>query len=365
MSRRTSPVPISRCPEGSNNEMSRAAARGDIVEIAWAGGTAFGEVRVPLTHVERPHARVPRRLWALPLFADRHRHIPARGWGESHPDEADTRASELRRLRRVEFVGRVVDMGTASLVPWPDRPEWVSSALRGLTGINASTNARRYAHGVGAGGPARDAVDANARDGATHVKVIATGSGLAPRREAVNAVIDRPAFDEVIEAARERGLPTAVHCQGGEVVDWCIESGVSTLEHGLYLDRRQLAALHEARVALTLTPGAYVRAAASSMGPVMRSLVSAALDEGIQLGIGTDDENQTMAAQLELLVGLGMSFAAAAASTTDLASPAAPPDGRSAMMLFDRDPARDVRVVANPLLVCDPAFDDGASTSVG
>jgi imidazolonepropionase-like amidohydrolase len=253
-------------------------------------------------------------------------------------------------------------MGVAELGAWDQKPAWVTSALRGLTGPGASDHAQLFGTPVRAGGEASAALAQNAAAGAALAKIIATGSGLAPQPDAVRPVIDRMAFDEIAATARRLALPVAVHCHGGDVVEWAAEAGVDSIEHGLYLDRGQLEILCQRSIRLTLTPGAYLSARRGEIGPALRALVRDALETGIELGVGTDGGQQTMLGQLAILVELGVPFASAIAICAGTTRGDGGPDGSRPLVLFANDPGRDPAALAEPLAVFDPGDGPGAAS---
>ena len=317
------------------------------------------EIAIELAVLTRPNEGrpLPRRMWAMPFLFDQHCHIPPAGAASKESLIAAARRARPGILRQT-FVGRARDMGVAALAPWEGKPEWIATALRGLTGQTASVHARRFADAVRAGGEAGEAVRENSARGASLVKVIATGSGLDADSDAVRPVIDRAAFAEVAAMAQRLELPVAVHCHGGVVVEWAVAAGVSTIEHGLYLRKGDLDLLRAASTQLTVTPGAYLSAAPKTMGPLLMSLLRTALDGGVRLGVGTDGEGQTMVDQLRALTELGVPFVralelCAGEPLGDLCT-----EARS-LVLFERDPARDIRVLLDPIAVLDREGDIG------
>lgn len=280
-----------------------------VVEVSWAGSART----VPLAS-ERLGLRLlagrdvpPRRLYAIPFLADAHCHVPPGGAPDD--DEAPV-VRDAARLVNV-FVEHARDMGVGRLVPWRERPAWISSAVRGLTGEWAGGHIPRYARPIGPDEDPASLVVENVAAGADLVKVIGTGSGLAPEAEATRPLIAARTFDALTHAARSRSLPVAVHCHGGLLVSECLAAGVASIEHGLYLRAAELDAMRDAGMTLTLTPGAYLHAEPARLGPVLERLIRAALDSGVGLAVGTDGEDETMLGQLEALVTCGMPLVAA------------------------------------------------------
>lgn len=341
-----------------------------VLEVSWPGGVRavpLSRASLTIEPVGGTTAPPPRRVYAIPFLVDAHCHLPVAGAplesagpGGRDPRDPLDRSSDARRLR-TGFVERAREMGVARLAPWPDRPAWVASAIRGLTGSAAAGHIRRYARPIEPGDDPARLVDENVAAGASLVKVIATGSGLAPEPEAIRPVIETATFHEVARAAAARGLPLAVHCHGGELVGAAIDAGVGSIEHGLFLRAAELGALRAAGIALTLTPGAYLHADPARLGPVLERLVEAALGSGVTVQVGTDGEEESMLGQLGALVACGMplgdAIAAAADGWTGAGEVAAEFD--RSLVIFDADPARHPGALAAPGWVAQPRGTGG------
>jgi len=89
--------------------------------------------------------------------------------------------------------------------------------------------------------------------GADWVKYYATPNSRA--ENPVQPIYDRDEVETIFREARFAGRPVAAHCHGGVAADWCIELGVDSLEHGLYLEDRQLKAMSEKGITLIPTTG--------------------------------------------------------------------------------------------------------------
>lgn len=335
-------------------------ASAEAVELSWPGSRRpvpfpVGALGLrPLTRRADP----PRRLYALPFLVDAHCHLPAAG----APDGEGTPLVRDAARLRATFLERARDMGVARLAPWADRPTWVSSALRGLTGPGVAGHMVRYARPIAVDEDPGALVDENADAGADLVKVIGTGSGLAPEAEATRPLLGAATFDAIARAARARSLPVAVHCHGGELVGECLAAEVASIEHGLYLRPADLDAMVGARVALTLTPGAYLHAEPVRLGPVLERLVRAALDAGVRLAVGTDGEEETMLGQLEALVACGMPLDRAIRAAADGWTGAGedPAEFDRPLVLYADDPALDPALLRSPGWIADPVARAGA-----
>jgi imidazolonepropionase-like amidohydrolase len=89
------------------------------------------------------------------------------------------------------------------------------------------------------------------RAGADWVKFYATPNSSWPDPTA--AIYSRTEVDCIFDEARRLGKPVSVHCHGGVAADWCIEHGVDSLEHGLYLEAAQFQAMAQHGIPLIPT----------------------------------------------------------------------------------------------------------------
>ena len=88
---------------------------------------------------------------------------------------------------------------------------------------------------------ARQAVRQRYKDGADVIKITATGGVLSYATSG-----DGPQFtvDEVravVETARDYGFAVAAHAHGKEGMKRAIEGGVTSVEHGTYMDEETIA----------------------------------------------------------------------------------------------------------------------------
>jgi len=133
---------------------------------------------------------------------------------------------------------------------------------------------------------------------------------------------------EVIFAeARRARLPVAVHCHGGEAADWCIELGVDSLEHGIFLEESQFKALAANRITLVPTTGVVLLASTKNATQRLldtqqtaRNYLSQARKWGVHCVPGTDAVHGNLAFELKIMIDCGWSpQEALAAATRDAA----------------------------------------------
>lgn len=280
-------------------------------------------------------------VWILPGFMDAHRHFP------HGPTKQPTQS--LRRQRydsvstaRSEGVSRVVDMGVGLLEPWFDRPTWVRTALRGIDGRSGNPNP--FAATATSPAECGELVAETAEAGADFVKIFATGTGKYSREVACEQHLSEKMIAAAAEAARAYGLGITAHCQGGPAVGACIDAGVASLEHGIYLTQADVQKCAASGTSLTLTPGVYVARHGDFMRERLRELIRDVLDVGLQFAVGTDTGSQSFVDQLLLLLALGMPTPVAVGTGVDSDAP-------TCHLLFEHDPMVNPNQLLSPVAV--------------
>ncbi|RPI14463.1 MAG: amidohydrolase family protein [Lysobacterales bacterium] len=170
------------------------------------------------------------------------------------------------------------------------------------------------AHLVGPPGPtegvvngpddARQAVRQRYKDGADVIKITATGGVLSYAKSA-----DAPQFtvDEVravVETAKDYGYRVAAHAHGKEGIRRAIEGGVTSIEHGTFMDDEIIALMkqHGTWYVPTISAGRFVaekakvpgyfpeivRPKAERVGLLIQQTFAKAYAAGVKIGFGTD-----------------------------------------------------------------------------
>ena len=124
----------------------------------------------------------------------------------------------------------VRDAIAAGLIPGPR----VLAAGRGvcMTGGHGWHLIGREADGPD---EARKAVREQLKAGADVIKLFATGGVMTPGVEPGAAQLTLDEIRAAIEEARKAGRRTAAHAMGSEGIANCLEGGITTIEHGVYL----------------------------------------------------------------------------------------------------------------------------------
>lgn len=151
---------------------------------------------------------------------------------------------------------------------------------------------------------ARQAVRQRYKDGSDVIKITATGGVLSYAKSG-----DAPQFtvDEVravVETAKDYGYAVAAHAHGKEGMKRAIEGGVTSIEHGTYMDDEIFALMkkHGTWYVPTITAGRFVaekakvpgyfpeivRPKAERIGALIQDTVTRAYKAGVKIAFGTD-----------------------------------------------------------------------------
>jgi imidazolonepropionase-like amidohydrolase len=151
---------------------------------------------------------------------------------------------------------------------------------------------------------ARQAVRQRYKDGSDLIKITATGGVLSYAKSG-----DAPQFmlDEIIaivQTAKDYGFTVAAHAHGKEGMKRAIEGGVTSIEHGTYMDDEIFALMktHGTWYVPTITAGRFVadkakvpgyfpeivRPKAERIGAKIQDTFSRAYKAGVKIAFGTD-----------------------------------------------------------------------------
>lgn len=182
---------------------------------------------------------------------------------------------------------------------------------------------------------ARQAVRQRYKDGSDLIKITATGGVLSYARSG-----DAPQFtvDEVkavVDTAKDYGYTVAAHAHGKEGMRRAIEGGVTSIEHGTYMDDEIIALMkkHGTWYVPTISAGNFVagkakidgyypevvRVKAARIGAQIAGTFAKAYKAGVKIGFGTDQgvaPHGENAKEFGFMVEAGMPPAAALQSAT-------------------------------------------------
>lgn len=172
------------------------------------------------------------------------------------------------------------------------------------------------------------------------VKVMATGGISTETEHVLEADASGADVKKLIRVLHDHGKRVMVHTWGGPVLDWLIDAGVDSVEHGVFMTRQQAKGLAEKHIPYVATSRIYQMIAAGQEPLVVppflreraeracgahRKAVRYALEEGVEMGFGTDfySGDNLIPKELEELFSLreyGLSAAGAWKAATETAA---------------------------------------------
>jgi imidazolonepropionase-like amidohydrolase len=151
---------------------------------------------------------------------------------------------------------------------------------------------------------ARKAVRQRYKEGSDLIKITASGGVLSMAKDGSNPQFVGEELDAIIATAKDYGFKVAAHAHGAEAMKRAIRAGVSSIEHGTYMDDEaiELFKKHGTWYVPTITagksvadsakmPGYYpdmVTPKALAVGPKIQSTFARAYKAGVKIAFGTD-----------------------------------------------------------------------------
>jgi imidazolonepropionase-like amidohydrolase len=163
------------------------------------------------------------------------------------------------------------------------------------------------------------------RAGADWVKYYATPTSRS--EDPTQAIYSRSEVDLIFDEARRAKRPVAAHCHGGVAADWCIDLGVDSLEHGVYLEEPQFRAMGQKGIVLVPTTGVVLEQPSAGASARLlesqaraRTFLREARKHGVRCIPGSDAVHGNMAFELSIMISCGWSpHEALLAATRDAA----------------------------------------------
>jgi imidazolonepropionase-like amidohydrolase len=172
------------------------------------------------------------------------------------------------------------------------------------------------------------------QNGADIIKITATGGVLSQQGRGLEAHFSDDEMKAIVTTARSLGLKVMAHAHGARGIEAAARAGVTSIEHGTYLDEAAVKAMRENGTVLVPTlmalegvseglgKGIYtptVEAKIRAVQPLMATLVSRARQYGVTVAFGTDAgvyQHGRNAEELGLMKKQGMSDREVLASAT-------------------------------------------------
>ncbi|MBT8048029.1 MAG: amidohydrolase family protein [Xanthomonadales bacterium] len=151
---------------------------------------------------------------------------------------------------------------------------------------------------------ARKAVRQRYKDGADLIKITATGGVLSLAKSGQNPQFTAEELEAVVQTANDYGMHVAAHSHGAEGMKRAILAGVTTIEHGTFMDDEIIGLMKERGTYYvpTISAGRFVaekageegyfpdvvRPKAASVGPQIQATFAKAYASGVTIAFGTD-----------------------------------------------------------------------------
>lgn len=151
---------------------------------------------------------------------------------------------------------------------------------------------------------ARKAVRQRYKEGADLIKITATGGVLSVAKSGMNAQFKDDELKAIVDTAKDYGFTVAVHAHGKEGMERAIKAGVSSIEHGTFMDDNTMKLMKQYGTYFvpTISAGKYVaekakvpgffpemvRLKAAAIGPLIQQTFARAYKAGVKIAFGTD-----------------------------------------------------------------------------
>ncbi|WP_268407586.1 metal-dependent hydrolase family protein [Alteromonas sp. a30] len=151
---------------------------------------------------------------------------------------------------------------------------------------------------------ARKAVRQRYKDGADLIKITATGGVLSLAKSGQNPQFMMDELEAIVQTATDYGMKVAVHAHGKKGMERAIKAGVSSIEHGTYMDDETMRLMkhHNTYYVPTIAAGKWVeekakidgffppivRPKAAKIGPIIQNTFKKAYKAGVNIAFGTD-----------------------------------------------------------------------------
>ena len=151
---------------------------------------------------------------------------------------------------------------------------------------------------------ARKAVRQRYKEGSDVIKITATGGVLSNAKDGAGAHFTEDEIRAIITTAKDYGFKVAAHAHGAEGMKRAIRAGISSIEHGTFMDDEVISLMKKngtyyvptitagkSVADSALIPGYYppfVRVKALETGPKIQANFAKAYKAGVKIAFGTD-----------------------------------------------------------------------------
>lgn len=151
---------------------------------------------------------------------------------------------------------------------------------------------------------AKKAVRQRYKDGSDLIKITASGGVLSVAKNGQNPQFTEEEIKAIVETAKDYGFKVAAHSHGADAMKRAIKMGVSSIEHGTYMDDEAIALFKQygTYYVPTITAGKAVGDSAKktgyypelvtpkalAVGPLIQSTFAKVYKAGVKIAFGTD-----------------------------------------------------------------------------
>ncbi|MDX3775518.1 amidohydrolase family protein [Chromatiaceae bacterium AAb-1] len=151
---------------------------------------------------------------------------------------------------------------------------------------------------------ARKAVRQRYKEGSDLIKITATGGVLSVAKSGMNPQFTDEELQAIVSTAKDYGFTVAVHAHGKEGMQRAIKAGVTSIEHGTFMDKETMNLMkkHGTYFVPTIIAGKWVadksridgffpelvRPKAADIGPRIQNTFAEAYKAGVKIAFGTD-----------------------------------------------------------------------------
>ena len=266
----------------------------------------------------------------IPGLIDSHNHLSMDASMDNYLDHMTDSVAELT-LRATAMMRRDLFSGVTTMRCCGDR-EFLDVACRNALEnelvlgprVLIATRGIRAPEGHGFGGypfkgveEIRQAIKENILTGADFIKIYISctlkGDGDLP------SYLTQEEIQIAVQEAHDQGARIGAHCVGGKGLDWALDYGLDSVEHGYHINDEQISRLKSSDSQLVLTPSPFMakdrihhlpEALISGHLAEMKqvaSRMSAAIGAKLEYAVGSDGMHGCMAQELLYLVDLGAS----------------------------------------------------------
>lgn len=266
----------------------------------------------------------------IPGMIDAHDHLSIDLGDEEAQSKESTTTHVLRSVRNAKRIlnagiTTVRDVGARDYIDVDLRDAIARGELEGPRLVVSGqfitrTGGHAWYFGDEVDGPdeVRKAVRKQAKHRVDLIKMMVTGGMGTPNSDPTTPGFSKAEIAAGIEEAHALGYKVAAHIHGGPAGRWAIESGLDTLEHGIYCTEDDLRAMVDHGTYLVVTYGLidealraphvpdFFKAKAQNAKASYDSVLRKAVDLGVKIAVGGDTYHADMPDELRALVKAGM-----------------------------------------------------------